>query len=217
MTVTDRPPVETEVQPSRTRPSPPQIVSGVVLLMIGLLWLLERTGTIDISVTAVLAMATLVIGVSLMLLARRGSHVGLMVMGTIIGLVALLTAVAPFEGFQGGIGDRLVEISFVEEIRPDYNLAMGKLTIDLTETSNLGPSTSLRASVGMGELIVLVPEGTAIRVEGNVAIGELAVLDRSWDGVGVNETFETPGFGQSMERLTLKLQAFIGRVEVRSE
>jgi predicted membrane protein len=194
-----------------------QMVSGGVLVLIGLLWLLERTGAIDVSVTAVLALATVVIGVSLMLLARHGAHVGLIVLGTILALTALLTAVAPFEGFQGGIGDRTVDIQSVNDIRPDYNLAMGKLTIDLSEISDLGASTRLTASVGMGELIVLIPEGTQIRVEGTVGVGQLEILGRVFDGVGIDETYETTGFAQSSERLVLDLKAFTGRVEVKDE
>lgn len=194
-----------------------QIVSGGVLVLIGLLWLLERTGAIDVSVTAVLALATMVTGVSLILLARRGAHAGLVVLGTILALLALLTAVAPFEGFQGGIGDRVLQIESVSDIRPDYNLAMGNLALDLSDITDLGSSTRLTASVGMGELLVVIPEGTEIRVEGTVGVGQLDILGRTFDGVGVRETYETTGFAQSTNRLVLDLQVFAGRVEVAYE
>ncbi len=74
----------------------PQIVGGGVLILIGLLWLLERLALIDISVTAVLGLATMVTGISLMLLARDGAHGGLVVLGTILALITLITATAPF-------------------------------------------------------------------------------------------------------------------------
>lgn len=217
MTVTERPPtpeIETKSpQPSR-RPSMPQIVGGGVLIFIGALWLLERTGAIDISVTAVLALGTMVIGISLMLLAREGPHRGLIVFGTILALITLLTAAAPFEGFQGGVGERVIEVSSVSDIRADYNLAMGNLVIDLREVEDLSAATPLSASVGLGELVIRVPEGTEVSVSAEVGAGQLEIFGRVTDGVGIDESYESPGFEQSSESLLLDLQAFTGRVEV---
>jgi predicted membrane protein len=195
----------------------PQIVGGGVLVLIGLIWLLERTGAIDISVTAVLALATVLVGISLILLSRDGAHPGLVVLGTVLALLSLLTAAAPFEGFQGGVGDRVIDVTSVDDIRPDYNLAMGKLTIDLRDIEDLATETSLSASVGMGELIVRVPVGTELSVEGNVGAGQIDILGRVTDGVGIDETFQTPGFDQARNSLSLDLQAFTGRVEVTDD
>jgi len=219
VTITDRSPIEQKhnEQPAQRRLSTPQIVGGGVLVLIGLLWLLERTGTIDISVTAVLALGTMVIGISLMLLANEGAHGGLVVFGTILALVTLMTAAAPFEGFQGGVGERVIEVSSVDDIRADYNVAMGTLTIDLREIVDLEAATRLTASVGMGELMIRVPEGTEFRVDANVGAGELEILGRTTNGVGIDETYQSPGFGQSSESLTLELQAFTGRVEVTDD
>jgi hypothetical protein len=218
VTITDRPPTEISPETPQTRrgPSMPQVVGGGVLVLIGALWLLERTGVIDVSVTAVLALATMVIGISLILLARDGPHVGLIIFGSILALVTLLTAAAPFEGFQGGVGDRTFEVSAVDDIRADYNLAMGKLTIDLRDLGTVSGPTELTASVGMGELIVVVPADVAIEVDARVGAGQLQVMDRTTDGVGINETYRTPGFAASQQRLSLELQAFTGRVEVRN-
>lgn len=216
MTLTERPP--TEEQSATTQPSrgtyTPQIVAGGVLLFIGALWLLERIGTVDISVTAVLALATMATGISLMLLAKYGSHVGLIVFGTILGLVTLLTAAAPFEGFQGGVGDRTIQVSSIDDIRTDYNLAMGTLTLDLREVDDVTTPTQVNASVGMGELLIRVPRGADFSVDAEVGAGEIEVLGRTINGVGLDETYETPGFEDSGEGFVLNLQAFTGRVEV---
>jgi len=195
----------------------PQIVGGVVLVSIGILWLLERTGAIDINVTAVLGLGTMVVGISLMLLARDGPHVGLIVFGTLLALVTLVTAAAPFEGFQGGVGDRDVALSSVDDIRTDYNLAMGTLTIDLRDIEDLGASTRLTASVGMGELMVLVPADVEIDIEAEVGAGEIEILGRVIDGVGIDDTYTSPGFAESDQRLSLDLQVFTGRLEVTDE
>lgn len=216
MTLTDRPQEEVTTQstaPSR-RSVAPRVIGGMVLVLIGALWLLERTGAIDISVTAVLALATVVIGISLMLLARDGPHVGLIVLGSVLALAAWITAVAPFEGFQGGIGDRTVVVDTVDAIRPDYNVAMGKLTLDLTGMDDIEAATRLTASVGMGELLIRVPEGTAVAVEATVGAGQIQIFDRVVDGVGLDETYQSPGFDETRGHLSLELEVFTGRVEV---
>lgn len=219
MTITDRPPTERDTTQSVTRRDVPmpQIVGGGVLVLIGLMWLLERTGAIDISVTAVLGLATLVIGVSLMLLARDGSHAGLVVLGTIVALFALLTAMAPFEGFQGGVGERVIEVISVDDIRPDYNLALGELTLDLRAIDDIAPGSTLTASVGMGELTVRVPPGIELSVDARAGAGELDIMGETTGGIGLDERFETPGFDSNSPGLTLDLQAFTGRVEVTDD
>ena len=219
MTIADRSTLarQTIRPPERSRLSTPRIVGGGVFVLIGLLWLLERAGTIDISVTAVLGLGTLVIGLSLMLLAREGTHAGLIVLGTILALVTMMTAVAPFEGFQGGVGERVIEVSSVDDIRTDYNLAMGTLTIDLRQIDDLRAVTPLTASVGMGELVIRVPEGTEVRVDAKVGAGEVEILGRVIDGVGIDESYVSPGFEQSAGALSLELQVFTGTVEVTDE
>lgn len=219
MTIVESPPAEeTVARPVRRRPaSMPQIVGGGVLVLIGMLWLLERTGAIDMSVTAVLALGTMVIGIALMLLAKDGPHVGLIVFGTLLGLVTLVTAVVPFEGFQGAAGDRTFAISSIDEIRPDYNLSVGTLTIDLSQIDDLGSATPLTASVGMGELVVLVPEDVEIAVDASVGVGQIEILGRVVDGVDIDDVYESPGYSESSESISLDLQAFTGRVEVAHE
>lgn len=219
MTLTDRPSTEQKpVDPAKgSRSAMPQIVGGGVLVFIGFLWLLERTGAIDVSVTAVLGMGTLVTGIALMLLANHGPHGGLVVFGTILALVTLLTAAAPFEGFQGGIGERVVEVTSVDDIRADYNVAMGTLVIDLREIDDLRAGTRLTASVGLGELVVRVPAGTEVAANARVGAGQVEILGRITDGVGISESHATQGFDQSTQSLSLDLQAFTGRVEVTDE
>lgn len=224
MTVTERPAEQrTEQTPAVTPrasgggPGTPQLVAGGVLILIGLLWLLERTGAVDFTITAVLAIATMVVGVALMALARRGAHTGLIIFGTALGLVALLTAAAPLEGFQGGVGDRLVEITSVDDIEPDYNLSMGVLTIDLTELADFQGEASLDASVGMGELIVRVPPNVGVEVTARSGAGEVEIFGRQADGMGVGETYRSAGFEDMEDTLFLDVSVFLGRVEVTNE
>lgn len=216
MTITDRRPTQQApvAAPAKRGPAVAQMIGGGVLVLIGALWLMERIGTIDLSVTAVLGLATMVVGISLMILANHGPHGGLTVFGTILAVVTFVTAVAPFEGFQGGLGDRTIVISSVDDIQPDYNVAAGTLTIDLREVDDWRAATQLTASVGMGELVIRLPDSIEIEVLARVGVGEIEILGRGVDGIGIDELYRTPGFEAGPESLVLGLDVFTGRVEV---
>jgi hypothetical protein len=209
----------TEQQPGESAPSPrrrlaPQIVAGGVLLVIGALWLLERLGALDLTVTTALAVGTIVVGLALMYLATDGPHGGLIVFGTVLALLATLTAVAPLEGFQGGVGERVVEATDVGELQAEYNLAMGTLTIDLTDLEALDQATTLAVSVGMGELVIRVPEGMPVSITASAGAGQATIFDRSAEGLGVDLAFESDSFAASPTGLTIEAEVFMGTVEV---
>lgn len=216
MTMTDRP---TDLgtageQAVAQKKIGPQIVTGAVLILIGTMWLLQRLDVIDLTVTTVLAIATIVIGLALMVLASDGPHGGLIVFGTILAAVATLTAAAPLQGFQGGVGERVVEVSDIGDLEADYNLAMGQMTIDLRGLDSFDSVESITASVGLGELLIRVPEGTPVSVSASAGAGELQVFDRSADGLGVDQSFESAGFDSQGAGLIIDASVFMGRVEV---
>lgn len=194
----------------------PQLVAGGVLLVIGGLWLLERLGAIDLSVTTVLAIGTVIVGLAVAFLSTDGPHGGLIVFGTILALVATLTAVAPLEGFQGGVGERFVDVTGPSELQTEYNLAMGNLTIDLTDLEALDEATTVAASVGMGELVIRVPDDIAVSIEASAGAGQVSVFDRSAEGLGVDLSFESDSFAASRVGLRIRAEVFMGQVEVRS-
>jgi hypothetical protein len=215
VTLLDSPPVQqTGIETPQTQSPAPRIVAGSALVVIGVLWLLEQTGLVDFTVTAVLALGTGVVGVGLMLLAGRGPHRGLIVFGTVLALITTITASAPLEGFQGGVGERIIEVNAAEDIRPNYNLAMGTLTLDLRDLTGLETSTAVTASVGLGELVIRVPADTAVDVRARAGAGEVAIFGRTVDGMGIDETYQTPGLVEGAEILVIKAEVFMGTVEV---
>jgi Cell wall-active antibiotics response LiaF, C-terminal len=219
MTIVDRPTETVSPGPTRPRGWRPltRAVIGAVLIVIGALWLIERTGVADLSVTAVLALGTALTGVALMVLARNGAHGGLVVFGTVLGVVTLVTAAAPMEGFQGGVGDRTIDIRSVTDIQPDYDLSMGKLTIDLRAMDDFDSAARLSASVGMGELVIRVPSDISVMVEARVGAGQIELMGKQIDGVGIEQSYRTPGLEESEPGLELDLSVFTGRVEVTNE
>jgi hypothetical protein len=108
-------------------------------------------------------------------------------------------------------------VTSVDAIQPDYNLAMGTLTIDLRGLDDLQTATSLTASVGMGELVIRIPEGTNLDIQARAGAGEVEILGRTVDGVGIDETYRSPGYVQGSASLVMQVEVFTGRVEVTDE
>lgn len=205
---------ETATLRTRAGGHTPRLVAGGVLILIGTLWLLERTGAVDLNATTVLALATLLVGLALMVLSREGSHAGLVVLGIILVVITGLTAMAPVEGFQGGVGDRRVEVSRASDIASSYEVAMGTLTIDLTGVADQGNLGTLTARVGMGEMVIRVPDDMGVEVRADVAAGEVDLFGESVGGVGVEETRRSSGFEEAEQQLVIDAEVFMGRVEV---
>ncbi|MGH8947088.1 MAG: LiaF domain-containing protein [Acidimicrobiia bacterium] len=206
---------ETTTTSQRAGGSTPRLVAGGVLILIGALWLLERAGAVDLNATTVFALATLVVGLALMVLSRKGSHSGLVVLGIVLAVITGLTALAPVEGFQGGVGDRRVEVTRASDIASSYEVAMGTLTIDLSGIEDQGHLGTLTARVGMGEMVIQVPEGMGVEVRAQVAAGEVDLFGEKVGGVGVEETQRSPGFDEAEQQLVIDAEVFMGRVEVR--
>jgi hypothetical protein len=219
VTMIDRPPSEVETtQPATAKRSmAPQVVAGAALVLIGALWLLERVGAIELNATTVLAMATIVVGIAVMVLSTDGPHIGLIVFGFVLALAATASALTPLEGFQGGVGERVVNVRTVGDIEADYNVAMGQLTIDLADLGNLSSPVVLNASVGLGELLVRLPEGVEFEVNANAGAGQITILGEEKDGLGVEDSYATPGFEEGAAGISLDLDVFMGRVEVTNE
>lgn len=192
-----------------------QLIAGLALILIGGLWLLQRLDAIDLNATAVLAIATMFVGFAVMVLSWRHNPSGLAVFGTVLAVVTLLTAMAPLEGFQGGIGERDIAITQVEDLAGEYNLAIGQMVIDLTGIERLSGPTDLTASIGMGDLVVVVPPGTEFDVAAQVGAGQIEILGETWDGVGVDAHESTDGWREGLDGFVLDLQVGFGRVEVR--
>jgi hypothetical protein len=219
VTMTDKPPseVETDQPVAAKRRIAPQVVAGAALVLIGALWLLERVGAIELTATTVLGMATIVVGIAVMVLSTDGPHIGLIIFGFVLAMAATAAAITPVEGFQGGIGERVVDVRSVGEIEADYNVAIGQLTIDLGDLQDVSSPISLNASVGMGELTVLVPEGIEFEVNANAGAGQIEILGQQKDGLGVEDNYATPGFEEGAAGISLDLDVFMGRVEVTNE
>lgn len=185
-------------------------VAGAVLVLVGSLWLVEEFTEADLPWTAVLAAILILVGVTLMLAAGSGPHGGLVTLG--IALTVVLVSSSAFSvladvPFTGGVGESDLTPTTLED---EYRWAVGSMTLDLTEATFDGQT--IEASVGIGELIVILPTD-AVTVDAGAGIGEVVVFGANQSGLSVELVVASPE-GTTAE-LHLTLRVGIGKVEVR--
>ena len=197
------------VEPTTGRVPVGRLVAGAGLILVGVLWLIDAAGVVDLRWQVVLPALLTLVGVSLLATARRGAHGGLIAAGIILGLLVLSSA-TPMAGVMDGVGERAERPGDTVAAEAGYDLGMGSLRVDLTEIADLEDGATIPVSVGIGEAVVVLPEGVGAEVEGSVGIGEVTVLGRSRGGLGVSVEEEIDG----TPTIVLEVSAGIGRVEV---
>ena len=159
---------------------------GVLVVSGGLLGLLDASGVdvrwdLAVAVAAIAAGAAVVVGAILRL--RVG---GLAALAVVLGAVAICATAFDFR-FEGPVGERTFHPASAAELRESYRLSIGELDLNLSDVSVTEP-TRVDASIGFGALHVLVPADARVRVEPDVAIGDVTILGRKFDGPRVDKT-----------------------------
>jgi hypothetical protein len=219
----DAPPPAAEPEQAGERPpegEPPagvlpwgRIVLGVLLVVIGAAWTLDLADVVNVGGTTLFDIALLLVGLALVASARRGGHGGLIGAGIVLTVLLLVTSIVPVR-VTGGIGERVAAPPTAERVEDSYELAIGSLTVDLRDVDLPDGETEVEVRVGIGELIVLVPDGVSVHVDGRVGAGEISALGRSAAGVGVelDERFPEP---DATATLVVDARVGLGQIEVR--
>jgi predicted membrane protein len=92
-----------------------------------------------------------------------------------------------------------------------YHLAIGQMTIDLRHVSFHKGSPKVKATVGMGQLVVLVPDGANVRVHARAGAGMVNSFNHSESGLDVEHTFN---HGPGTPTVILDLAVGLGQVTV---
>jgi phage shock protein PspC (stress-responsive transcriptional regulator) len=194
----------------------PPLLAGFAVLA-GVSAVIAATGWVSVPLPAVLSVALLMSLAALVAGTRRGRFFGATVISlTLAGLLLLSTAVP--HPLAGGVGQRTWHPAGAADLHSSYRLGTGQATLDLSDIP-LGATVPLvRASVGTGDLAVIIPQGAAVQVRERAAIGGTDVTGDREGGVSVDRTSIVAGdAGPSGSRppLHLDLQVGIGTVEVR--
>ena len=196
------------------RPSLFAPVLGALLAVAGLFGLLAVLDVYDVDVAVALAAGVAIVGVAIAVGAMTQRRVGgLVVLGLILLVGFGVAAVTPVS-VSSGVGEKFERP--VTSLQRDYELGVGNLQLDFTEFPwPAGATTSVDASVGVGHLVVTVPDDVGLEVDARSGAGEVDILGATDDGVGAHRTVSLPGPSPGVPVLDLDLDVGIGNIEVR--
>ncbi|WP_406283355.1 PspC domain-containing protein [Embleya sp. NBC_00896] len=181
----------------------------------GVLWVLNRTDTVDVTFAVALSILLGVVGLGLLAGAVLG-RARLLILPALV-LTALLAAVTTISvPLNGPTGERTYTPSSVASVPETYRMGIGDLDIDLRKL-DLGPSgrATVKARVGAGQIQVWVPKDVTVVFEGSADLGDVRTPDGGNHGYRPEHTETTkPQADPTRGTITLDLKVGVGQVEM---
>lgn len=217
MTTRDRGIIRSDVEespvdePARS-PAPRPLGLALLLIVGGALWLVSNAGYV-IPWDVVLPAGLIVIGLLLLAGRQWSAHSGLVGLGivtTIVALVVTASVGAP------SVGDTTHTPGDQAALESEYSLGAGNLTLDLSELDleDDADPTVVSVSIALGELRVVLPPDSNVTGRARVGVGNVSVLGESSGGIGRDRQFEIPA-EDTAPAIDLDLRVGLGRITVQ--
>ena len=197
----------------RHGPAAATVGVGALLVLVGIGWLLDASG-VGVPWRAVLPAALIAVGLACVAGAFQGRQHAMMVVGLVLTAVLAVAAAADWDldvPLAGGVGDRIERPATPAELT-SYELGAGDLLLDLRQLQVPPGTTAVEARVGVGELVVEVPDGVTVQVVASSGLGEVQVLGEQENGVA--NRIDTIAEAGGDRRLELDLRVGLGQVRV---
>lgn len=211
------PPVPAAARPPLPPPPPRErsilgrLTIAVGLITLGIMALFDNLDLANVTFRHYVAAAMTVIGVGLLVGSMLGRARGLIVLGVILAPVVLFSPISEFDFGETSV--RYDPVS-LDDIQTEYQLDVGTMIIDLSAVDFAGGEATIDADVGLGELIITVPDDVAVEAYGNVGVGELQVFGSNSGGIGdIGLRRSTDGDNGT---LIVNGRTDMGRVEIRT-
>jgi hypothetical protein len=154
------------------------------------------------------------------LLGRRSG--GLAPVGVLLAIALMLSPLVP--SWDGGqpVGSRTIVLTSATQAQEELSLGAGELVVDLSDprlARELSPARPVQVSadVGVGSIVLRVPDTVPVRVRSHVGLGVLPADPnglREESGADVQSTLD---FGRAgVPRVVVDAHVGIGQIQVQS-
>jgi phage shock protein PspC (stress-responsive transcriptional regulator) len=211
---------DSAVPPPQTPPRPPRERSmlGRLTIAVGLIVVatMALVGVSDFSVVIqpfyYFAAIIAVLGGGLLIGAWVGRARWLIIIGIIVTPMLWISMLFPVT-WDFSAGDFQHTPATVQEVEAAYDQGMGQMTIDLTalSPSELTQVGTIQASLGLGEMIVQLPDDVGVVLLADIGAGEVTGPFRSVSGIGLDVTRE---LGPEPAVLVLDLEVGAGAIQI---
>ena len=220
----------TAAVPPPPAPQPPREPSylglatlSIAVIVTGVLISLQVTDVTDLPPVVIPGLALAILGIGILVGAWAGRARWLLWLAIPLLFVTMIASFVPADpgawrtGIEGGVGDRTWAPTTIAEASVDHQLGIGSATLDLTDLVLPEGTTSVpvSAEVGVGELVVLVPDDARVLVDADVQLGELRIdgIPRT-DDPSPEFTGSLPGGPELGPVIDLTLTTTLGALEV---
>jgi phage shock protein PspC (stress-responsive transcriptional regulator) len=181
------------------------ILVGSAVLFFASVWTAGIGGGVAVAVLIV------AIGVLLVAAALRGGARWLILPALAIAAGLGIVSAADID-LRGGYGERVYAPTALAEVPDGYDLAAGRLEIDLRGISFPAGEHKLAVEVGFGEAVLVVPQDVCVVTDADVGAGYLKVL--GWDDGGFNVAWAQRLAGGSTPKLLVDAHVGMGALQV---
>jgi phage shock protein PspC (stress-responsive transcriptional regulator) len=122
------------------------------------------------------AIIAIVAGVSLLAAGLIGGPLWLMLPAIVLVLPLAVVSAADID-LHGGVGERTDRPATVADIKPEYRVGVGKMTVDLRRLDLPAGDTEVKLVVGVGEAVVRVPDNACVSTDAQIGAGQADVID----------------------------------------
>ncbi|HSK35568.1 MAG TPA: hypothetical protein VLA80_02425, partial [Actinomycetota bacterium] len=146
----------------RHGPAAATVLVGALLVLVGIGWLLDAGG-VEVPWRALLPAALIAVGLACVAGAFQGRQHAMMVVGVALTAVLAVAVAADWDldvPLAGGVGDRTERPATPAELT-EYELGAGDFLLDLQQLQVPPGTTAVQARVGVGELVVELPDGVS--------------------------------------------------------
>jgi hypothetical protein len=195
-----------------------RLLAGGLLVLFGIGWLFEALDIADVPWDVLLPVTLIALGGVVIVNARGGrSQGGLITLGIVLAVV-LTVGSAIDVPLRGGVGDRSYRPTSLSGLQSDYGLAIGRLDLDLRDIEipkeGLDASQVVHVHLGIGQIVIHVPEGALIAVRAHAELGQVIVFGDPNGGFNVDGGF-APRVLAGTRVLTIDVTVGLGEVQVR--
>ena len=208
-------PAAPSAPPQPQRPSLLSPVLGALLTAAGVLGLLAVLGVYDVDVAVALAGGVVIVGAAIAVGASTGRRVGALVLLGLVLLACFGVAAATPVSVSSGIGEKLERPVTAGDLEGSYELGIGELAVDLSGVELPSGTTDVDLRLGIGEIILTVPEDVALEIDARAAVGEVDLLGVHDEGAAAQERLTIAGPNADAPVLRIDANVSFGAVEVR--
>jgi lia operon protein LiaF len=113
-----------------------------------------------------------------------------------------------------GFGDYRPDLAGKEIRNENFSHGFGDFDLDLTRARFPEGTSAVRASIGFGDLKVIIPRNLAVRVKASAGLGDVSVLGRKDEGISPALDFQSDDYAAAATKLDLDASAGLGEVKV---